>query len=221
MNLEMEKQNMSTFLVDTQKELVIKGKKYHTDINEKIFIDFSAATYHARFLELKNGDNVIELVPDNMDFLHNLTEIFPLEEYDIRILQNIYRRIKYHVSITFDVRPKTGGDAIYFAETASLTDKDYDHIRAVLIRDMPYCEWQTIDEYIRNCIETYMFDLTLDELFSSTSRAALINMVKSKSNLIKIDGIVDFDDKLVGDTAAKMLEETLKKACEESMSLEK
>lgn len=86
---------MSLFHIETTKTTVIDGVEYSADIKKDIVINFSDANYTVKMWEDVH-DAEIELIPDNMDFLHELTAIFPSSDYDIKIKQSIYRHTKQY-----------------------------------------------------------------------------------------------------------------------------
>ena len=208
---------MSLFHIEATKAAIIDGVEYGADIEKDIVINFSEVNYtvklwkHAHHIE-------IELIPDNIDFLHELTAIFPTSDYDIHIEQRIYRNIKPHVSLNFDIWNKKTGKQIYFADDAILSDKDYDYIRDILIQEFPQYEWRTAENYLRSSIESCMNDDENSDLFTDDAWALLTRMVSARYKDFKIDGYVDFGFDLMQKTAQKILEDALRKAYEEPVS---
>jgi len=127
---------MSKYHIETTKTITVDGVKYNAEIDKYVEIDFSAATYTVKMWEDKH-DAEIELIPDNMNFLHEITEIFPLDEFDIKIIQSVYRHARAHISLYLDIHRKATGAKVYFAEGALLSDKDYDYIRNILEKEVP------------------------------------------------------------------------------------
>lgn len=128
---------MSKYHISTTKELTIDGAKYQTKIDKNVAIDFSAAKYQVCVQKNEDGNIEIELIPDNTDFLHEVTDIFPLSEFSIRIMQIIFPRAAHHISLYLDVRNRATGEDVFFAEPAVLSDCDYDYIRNILAKEVP------------------------------------------------------------------------------------
>ena len=53
-----------------------------------------------------------------------------------------------------------------FADGAVLSDKDYDYIRGILIKEAPQYEWRTAENYLRSSIERCMGDDQNCDLFT-------------------------------------------------------
>lgn len=204
---------MSIYHVDTTKTITVDGVKYNADIDKNVNIDFSAATYTVKMWEDVH-DAEIELIPDNMDFLHEMTELFPLSEYEYKIIQSIYRHLKPHVSLHLDITNRETGEKVYFAESAILSDKDYAYIRDILLKEAPQYEWRTADRYIRDSIESFMSDGNMGDLFTNKAWDCLSSMVSAKYKEFKTDGYVDFVDENMIDVAKEILEDALRSAYE-------
>ena len=202
---------MSLFHVETTKTTTIDGVEYSADIEKDAVINFSDTNYTVKMREDVH-DAEIELIPDSMDFLHELTAIFPVSDYDIKIKQSIYRHIKPYVSLHFDIRNKTSGKQVYFAYGATLSDKDYDYIRDILIKEVPQYEWRTAENYLRSSIERCMGDDKNSDLFTDDAWHFLSRMVSARYRDFKTDGYIDFDFDLMKDTAKEILEDALCKA---------
>lgn len=207
---------MSKYHVETTKKTVIDGIEYKADINRDVDIDFSAAKYAIKLWEDAH-DAGMELIPDNMDFLCGITDIFPLSEYDIKIKQSIYRHIKPHVSIYLDIRHKETGEKVYFAEGARLSDNDYEYLRDILVKEVPQYKWRTAEKYLRSTIERCLGeDNDGDPLISNDAWVFLCNMVSARYKEIKVNGFVEVDDYAMTKVARKILEEALREAAEQN-----
>ena len=204
---------MSLFHIETTKTTMIDGVEYSADIEKDVVINFSDANYTVKMWEDVH-DAEIELIPDNMDFLHELTAIFPTSDYDIKIKQSVYRHIKPYVSLHFDIRNKASGENVYFANSVTLSDKDYDYIRDILIKEVPQYEWRTAENYLRSSIERCMGDDENSDLFTDDAWTFLSRMVSARYRNLKMDGYIDFDFDLMKDTAKEILEDALCKAYE-------
>lgn len=204
---------MSRYHIDTTKFTIINGVEYHADINKDVNIDFSAAHYTVKIWEDVH-DAEIELIPDNMNFLHEVTDIFPLSEYDIKIIQSLYRHIKPHVSLYLDIRNRKTGEKVYFAEGALLSDEDHDYIRDILVKEAPQYEWRTAEKYLRSNIEQYLGETRLDDLLTDDAAHFLSRMVSAKWKDMKTEGFIDFEAESMVSVARKILEEALGNAYE-------
>ena len=208
---------MSLFHLETTKTTVIDSVEYGADIEKDIVINFSEANYTVKLWKYAHHIE-IELIPDNIEFLHELTAIFPTSDYDIHIEQSIYGKIKPDVSLHFDIWNKKTGKQIYFAENAILSDKDYNYVRDILIQEFPQYEWRTAENYLRSSIESCMNDDENSDLFTDDAWALLTRMVSASYKDCKTEGYVDFDFDLMKKTAQKILEDALRKAYEEPVS---
>lgn len=212
----MRKTKMSKYHVETTKITIIDGIEYKAEIDKDVDINFSAADYKVKMRE-DTHDAEIELIPDNLDFLHEMTELFPLSDYDYKIIQSIYRHIKPHVSLYFDIRNKSTGKKVYFAESALLTDDDYDYIRNILVKKAPQYDWRASDRYIRDSIESYMADMNMGDLFTDDAYDYLSRIVSARYKELKIDGYVDYDCDAMENIAKEIIKDALRNAYREQI----
>ena len=63
------------------------SKYYINQYNKTVNIDFSATKYSVKHRTDDDG-KYLELIPDTIDFLHEVTELYPLDEYVIQIRQD-------------------------------------------------------------------------------------------------------------------------------------
>lgn len=204
---------MSLFHIETTKTTVIDGVEYSADIKKDIVINFSDANYIVKMWEDVH-DAEIELIPDNMDFLHELTAVFPTSDYDIKIKQSIYRHTKPYVSLYFDICDKKTGEEVYFPDGAILSDGDYNYIRSILMREASQYEWRTAEKYLRSSIERCMGDDQNCDLFTDDAWHFLSRMVSARYREFKTDGYIDFDFDLMQESAKRILEDALQSAYE-------
>ncbi len=203
---------MSKYHIETTKTLTENGITYNAHVNKFIDIDFSATEYKVKF----NSDGTcIDLSPLNMDILHEITELFPLSQYDIKLVQHLYRHIKSHVSIYLDITNKVTHNRVFFAESAVLSDKDYEYFRDILNKEAPDCKWQSVENYIRSGIEGCLRDDSGDGFFTDDAFHFLSRMVSSRYKEIKTEGLVDFDYDKVKEIAKDILEEALRNVYDE------
>lgn len=200
---------MSLLYVKTTKTMVVNGVKYSADIEKNVRIDFSAANYKVKTLE-GTHDTKIELIPDRSEILNELTAIFPLSDYDINIMQNIYgdKLANHHVSISLNVLDKNTGKTVYLPNSVVLSDKDYNHIRNILVKEVPTIKWDTAESHLRRSIEAYLGEDN-DNLFTDEAWDALRCMVSARYIECKTSGYVDFDDEGMKNIAKEVLEKAL------------
>ena len=204
---------MSKYHIDTTRITTINGIEYKADITRDVTIDFSEAKYTVKMWEDVH-DAEIELIPDNMEFLHEVTDIFPISEYDIKIIQSLYRHIKPHVSLYLDIRNKVTGEKVFFADSALLSDKDHDYIRDILVREVPQYEWRTAEKYLRSNIEQYLGENRLDDLLTDDAFNFFGRMVSARWKDMKTKGFIDFEAGSMISVARSILEEALRGAYE-------
>ncbi len=200
---------MSLLHVKTTKSIVVNGVKYSADIEKDVMIDFSAANYKVRVLE-GTHDTKIELIPDRSEILSELTAIFPLSDYDVNIMQNVYggEHASHYVSICVNILEKNTGKAVYLPNGVILSDEDYDYIRNILLKGVPTIKWDTAESHLRKSIEMCMEEDN-DNLFTDDSWNCLSPMVSAQYKEFKTDGYVDFDDGGMKDIAREILEKAL------------
>lgn len=204
---------MSLFHVETTKTTAIDGVEYSASIETDVVIDFSEANYTVKMWEDVH-DAEIELIPDKMDFLHELTAIFPVSDYDIKIKQSIYRHLKPRVSLHFDICNKISGKTVYFAEGVLLSDEDYDYIRDILVKEVPQYEWLTAENYLKLSIEHCMGDDENSDLFTDDAWNFLTRMTSARYKEFKTAGYIDFDFDIMKNVSREILENALHKAYE-------
>ena len=70
----------SVYLIDTP-------VNNETKVKDIVHIDFSEINYKVKSnTDKTSNDTEVELVPESMDFLHKLTDIFPQSEYSYKII---------------------------------------------------------------------------------------------------------------------------------------
>ena len=80
------------YLIDDPANIEIDGTVFDTKFATKakriVNIDFSETTYTVKTRTDKTSNNTeVELIPKSMNFLRELTDIFPLSEYDYKIIR--------------------------------------------------------------------------------------------------------------------------------------
>ena len=203
---------MSILHIETTKTAMVNGIEYSAKIDRDIIINFSDVNYTVAEMPRDSHGKDIELIPSSMNFLHELTAIFPSSEYDIRIRQNAF--LKPRISIHFDIRNKKTGEDAYLAESAILSDRDYSYIRDILIKEAPGYEWPTAESQLKAGIEQYFGDTESSGLFTNDAWNLLSKMVSAKYMDYKTDGYIEFAPELVQDAAKEILENALKGAYE-------
>ena len=78
----------SMYLIDDPANIEIDVGAGKSKLKKIVNIDFSETTYTVKTRTDKtSNDTEVELVPESMDFLHELTDIFPLSLYDYKIIR--------------------------------------------------------------------------------------------------------------------------------------
>ena len=78
----------SVYLIDTPANAEIDGATLATKVKKIVNIDFSETTYTVKTKTDKTSNDIeVELIPKSMDFLHELTLIFPPSKYDYKIIR--------------------------------------------------------------------------------------------------------------------------------------
>ena len=205
---------MSIYPIKAKKTVTINTQKYNVEIKKDVKINFIDADY--RVCPIKDEDGIIdafELIPDSTDFLRELYDIFPSDEYDIRIIQEVYGRP--YVSIHLDIKSRMTGEKVFLAENAVLSDRDYDYIRNFLVNKVPQYDWETKNQYICSGIECCIKDECNSDLFTSDAAESLAALVASHYREVKTDGYVDYDYDLMNGIRKEVLEEALRNAYEQ------
>ena len=184
----------SVYLIDTTAKKEIDGVMCETRIKKVVHINFSETNYtvKARMDKIYN-DVEVELIPESMDFLHELTDIFPLSEYNYKIIRPA-KKIEEHkpfIFIEIQVTEKaTGTNKWLGSESIILSDKDYGHFRNILLQAFPEHEWKSGDTYVKFMICEYMNDWQFE--LAADARDTLIGLVAMRYKEAKKDGLVDF-----------------------------
>lgn len=198
---------MSRYKLETEKVIEMNGIDYTAKIEKVVEINFSDANYMAEI----NMDGEIELIPNDFGFLEQVTNIFPLSEYNIRIFQNTYKNIDY-VSIRLEIEHKESGDIVYLPDSAILSDKDYNYLRDILEEDIQCYHYISAEEYLRNKITQYLGEINLEDIFSDAAYKYLCEMASDRWDDIKSKNLVTFDDDTFFPVVSEILETALKKA---------
>ena len=78
----------SEYLIDTVANKEIDGAVWASKVKKVVHINFSETNYTVRERMNKVSNAIeVELIPESMDFLHELTDIFPLSLYDYKIIR--------------------------------------------------------------------------------------------------------------------------------------
>jgi len=205
---------MSKLYVKTEKVRLIDGELFKAKIEKQVNINFSAANYTTKVGDEDHGSISVELIPDNILFLNELTDIFPLEQYEIHIYQDIYlKRERHKVVIEFTIINKKSGEKIYLPESALLTDEDYNHIRDILITEVPQFEIKSLDESIMDDIEEFTYDtFAHEDILTQDSIEYLSNMVSERYKELKTEGYADFESEGLESLAQNIVEKALEYA---------
>ena len=211
--------NSSVYLIDTTANKEIDGAMRETKVKKVVHINFSDTNYtvKARTDKIYN-DIEVEFIPKSMDFLHEFTDIFPLSEYDYKIIRPAKKieENKPSISIEIQITEKATGTRKWLGvESIILSDKDYDYFRNILMQKFPAHEWRTIDEYIKFKIVDYMdycnFGLVAD------AADTLVELIAMRYKEAKKDGLVD----LWGDDVDSIAMDIVTKAITEYSEKEK
>ena len=185
--------NSRVYLIDTTANKEIDGVMRETKVKKVVHINFSDTNYtvKARTDKIYN-DIEVEFIPESMDFLHELTDIFPLSEYDYKIIRPAKKieENKSSISIEIQVTEKATGMNKWLGDNSIiLSDKDYDHFRNILMQKFPVHEWRTIDEEIKFKIAEYMEDYNFG---LADAADTLVELVAMRYKEVKDTGFVHF-----------------------------
>ena len=200
---------MSKLKIEYHKTVEINGVSYSADINKEIEVDFSSARYSVKVNEDDPDDDYIELIPDNLDFLHEITKIFPVFEYEIKITEFLFSSMSPYVSIDVCISNKETGDIISSPDGVTLSDKDYVHFWNVLSEALPQYKLLTSKERIAESIESCLRYESKEDLFTDKAIKYLRELICKKYDEFKIAGYDDCDFDAMKDVAKQMLEEAL------------
>ncbi len=195
---------MSKYHITTTKTTMINGIEYHADINKDVNINLSAADYTVNIIK-----PYIELIPVNIDFLHELTDIFPSSDYNIKIIQYLRNYKEQQVVLYFEIQHRKTGERHFLTDRILLSDTDYDHIRNILAKNTSEYKWQTIEQYLRSDIESYLHDIYDWDMFTNKAARSLSRIVSSRYKEAKTDGYVDFSSERIQNITKEVLEEIL------------
>lgn len=198
---------MSKYKLETEKVIEMNGIDYTAKIEKVVEINFSDANCVAEI----NMDGEIELIPNDFGFLEQVTNIFPLSEYNIRIFQNTYKNIDY-VSIRLEIEHKESGSIVYLPESAILSDKDYNYLKDILEEDIQCYHYISAEEYLRKQITLYLGEINLEDIFSDAAYKYLSEMASDRWDDIKSKNLVTFDGDTFFPVVSEILETALKKA---------
>ena len=186
--------NRSEYLIDTIANKEIDGAIWETKVKRIVHINFSEANYAVKVrMDKICNDIEVEFIPESMDFLHELTDIFPLSEYDYKIIRPAKRIEENKPFITIEIQvieKATGTHKWLGAESIILSDKDYAYFRDILLQSFPGHEWSSADEYIKFKIIEYMNDCQFG--FAADAGDTLIKLVAMRYKEAKRNGLVDF-----------------------------
>ena len=124
----------SMYLIDDpiNKEISeIYGSAWVSKIKKIVHVDFSETNYTVRERTDKtSNDTEVELVPESMDFLHELTDIFPLSEYDYKIIRPAKKieENKPSISIEIQITEKATGTCKWHGKAITEYSEKEDNI---------------------------------------------------------------------------------------------
>ena len=94
----------NTYLIDDSANKEIDGATLVAKIKNVVHVDFAKTNYTVRErMDKTSNDTEVELVPESMDFLHKLTDIFPPSEYDYKII-GLAKKIEEKPFITIELQ---------------------------------------------------------------------------------------------------------------------
>ena len=198
---------MSTYKIEACKTKEIDGISYSTDICRKVKINFASAQY-----SVKMGEKEIELIPDRFDFLHEVTDIFPLSDYKIEIKQYLFRKVDSYVTLSLTIYDRRTGKEVFIPDSAMLSDDDYDYMRNVLKKALPQYNWLSAKERIIKSMKACLFEDGTEDILTSKAMEYLEGLVCKKYDQFKTEGYVDFDYDGMHDEARRILETVLERA---------
>ena len=71
--------NSSLYFIDTTANKEIDGVVWETRVKKVMHINFSGTNYTVKArMDKTRNDLEVEFIPESMDFLHELTDIFPM-----------------------------------------------------------------------------------------------------------------------------------------------
>ena len=184
----------SMYMIDTTATKEIDGVIYEAKVKKIVSINFSETNYTVKArMDKTRNDLEVEFIPESMDFLHKLTDIFPLSEYDYKIIRPA-KRIKENkpsISIELQVIEKATGTHKWLGgDIIILSDKDYNTFRNILMQKFPAHEWRSIDEEIKFKIAEYMEDCHFG--LAADAADTLIELISMRYKEVKDNGLVDF-----------------------------
>ena len=186
--------NSSMYLINTTANKEIDGVVWETRVKKVMHINFSETNYTVKArMDKTHNDLEVEFIPESMDFLHELTDIFPLSEYDYKIIRPAkrFKENKPSISIELQITEKATVIRKWLgADSIVLSDKDYDHFRNILAQKFPDHEWRSVDEEIKFKIAEYMEDCHFG--LAADAADTLIELVSMRYKEVKDNGWVDF-----------------------------
>ena len=202
---------MSEYCVKGFRQATINGIEYNADIKKWINIDFSSVDYSIQIPEKdKNGwtKPYYILKPTSTAFLHELTDIYPEDEYDIEIRTHCFRRDPYPC-IYIDIYNKDGKSTGYSLDSVILSDRDYNYLRGILARELPQYEWRTIEQHLKKEF-LKVLDYETDNLISEVSGTMIDKMLAERYAELKREGYVDYKYDDVFDMGREIVENALR-----------
>ena len=185
--------NSSVYLIDTTTNKEIDGVMWKTKVKKVVHINFSDTNYKVKARTDKIYNDIeVEFIPESMDFLHELTDIFPLSEYGYKIIKPAKKieENKPSISIEIWITEKATETHKWLGDNSIiLSDKDYDHFRNILLQAFPDHEWRSIDEEIKFKIAEYMEDYNFG---LADAADTLVELVAMRYKEVKDTGFVHF-----------------------------
>ena len=198
---------MSKCNIDAKKTIEVNGILYSATIHKEVEINFASARYSVRKPAF-GGDEEVELVPDNFNFLHEVTAIFSPLDYKIKITQYLICRSRACVAIHLSICDKRTGNVTLMSE-ATLSDTDYDYMKGILEEALPEYKWITLKEHVTEDMKAYLLTHSPTALFTDKAIKYLEELVGRRCDDIKMEGYDDFDINALNKNAAQILEAAL------------
>lgn len=156
-----------------------------------------------------------EFVPKNVDFLHDVTDMFPENEYDISFTQTISLKSINKISVQINIRDKKTKEKIFIPDSVVLSDEDYDYLLGVFDKELPQYDWMSARDALTQEVISFLSDSTPNILLD-TAEKALNELMYFQYEAFKLPGYVDFDC----DTVEHLRQEIIGKALQELLERE-
>lgn len=217
---------MSKLLIETETVQKINENDSYTEIKRSVkkeaHFDLSDTEYTIKEVKeawMKDEWREYELIPKDVSFLNEITDLFPASEYEFSFVQDIaVWKSQKGISLQINIRDRETKEKIFIPDSVVLSDEDYDYLLGVFDKELPQHNWMSARDALTHEVISFLSDSSPDILLD-TAEKALNELMYFQYEDFKLPGYVDFDCDMVENIRRNIVDKALQELLERQRSL--